>query len=582
MSANCKSCGKMMARPEDFSAGDINSQYCSNCTNADGSLKTLDEITLHIANQLIMSQGIDREAATKAARSILSAQLEWQNPLSKQDAKKLRKQKLILISTSVAVTAATIFGGWLIHNIKWPEKELFKEIKPVITTTKPGNVEVTQVSFPGNQYSVVIDENDSSINFSNGRYPYRFYPDEPEKGFSSLPFGKAGILTDNSYFIDSTTFIGSLKTNGSNKSLGLFYGKIWDNQNLFTSQIGKNAYSSECKGHVSNIGTKIINKMGVFSLYRPISYNLVFAGKYIAWIGEEPLSPGQYTGIVVLNTETDKTMLLALSSSNVRNLQTNGRAIFWEDYNNINEAGFQIKGFDLESMSLIETPINGENSLIDNNHLISCGEQYGYANRCIWRVVNEEIFFCDYDSYSRPENRVYNYKTKVMLHYNTESVLTLSEKFEQKSSFDNSKYYDHYSLGGMLTPAGNDAILWLTKDADGKYVFLIGKASEIYVAPTLITTNKSEGDYVDYVGTTIDWLVWKSRKLDRKNNGDVMDFELYATNIKTNQTFSIGKCNENFYSSFDDITVQNGIVAWSSITDKGDTDVFFARLPEDK
>lgn len=583
MSANCKSCGRIMTKPEDFYGGDVDNQYCSSCTTTDGSLKTLDEITLHIANQLIMSQGIDREAATKAAKSILSAQPQWKIVLSRQDNKRTRKQKMVLILTSVAITATTIFGGWFLFNVKWPEKELFKDIKPVVKTAKPGDVEVTQVSFPGNQSSIVIDKYDSSINFSNGRYPYRFFADNPEKGFSSLPFGNSEILPDNNYFFGSTAFIRSLqKTNGIDKSIGLFYGNICDSQNLFTSEIGENENSSECKGHISDMGSKIINKMGVFGPYRPIAYNLVFAGKYIAWIGEEPLSPGQYTGVVVLNTETDKTMQLDLGSSNVRNIQTDGKAIFWEDYNNINKAGFELKGFDLESMLFIDIPINGKNSLNDNNHFISGGEQHGYANRCIWRVVNGMIFVCDYDDYSKPNNYVYNYKTKMMLHYNTNTVLTISEKFERKSFFDNSKYYDHYSFGGMLTPIGNDVILWLTKDANGKYAFSIGKTPEFYATPTIIPTNKGEGDYVDYVGNTNNWIVWKSRKLDRESFLDDMHFVLYATNIATKETLSIGKCNENFYSSFDDISVENGIVAWSSITDSGDTDVFYAKLPEDK
>ncbi|MBP7733021.1 MAG: AraC family transcriptional regulator [Caldisericia bacterium] len=84
MSANCKSCGRIMTKPEDYSGGNLENQYCSSCTNADGSMKSLDEITLHIANQLIMSQGIDREAATKAARSILSVQPQWRKQTQKK------------------------------------------------------------------------------------------------------------------------------------------------------------------------------------------------------------------------------------------------------------------------------------------------------------------------------------------------------------------------------------------------------------------------------------------------------------------------------------------------------------------
>ena len=77
MATNCASCGWEMTRPEQFSMGNLNSIYCIECTNADGSLKTLDQVREIIAVDMVRSQRIDRGEAEKMAEELMLRLPAW-------------------------------------------------------------------------------------------------------------------------------------------------------------------------------------------------------------------------------------------------------------------------------------------------------------------------------------------------------------------------------------------------------------------------------------------------------------------------------------------------------------------------
>lgn len=78
MQKYCEACGMPMSKKEDFAGGDENSKFCLYCVNADGSVKTCEEI-FEGGVQFFMSKlGDDRKMAEKATRKNMNMQSYWQ------------------------------------------------------------------------------------------------------------------------------------------------------------------------------------------------------------------------------------------------------------------------------------------------------------------------------------------------------------------------------------------------------------------------------------------------------------------------------------------------------------------------
>ena len=73
----CMSCGMPMTEPEDFGGGNPENLYCVHCSNADGSLKSYDEVLAGMVNFMITFQNMDQKAAEKAAREHMAKMPAW-------------------------------------------------------------------------------------------------------------------------------------------------------------------------------------------------------------------------------------------------------------------------------------------------------------------------------------------------------------------------------------------------------------------------------------------------------------------------------------------------------------------------
>jgi uncharacterized glyoxalase superfamily protein PhnB len=73
----CLSCGMPLTKPEDFGGGNPENLYCVHCSNADGSLKSYDEVLAGMINFMMTFQNMDREAAEKAAREHMAKMPAW-------------------------------------------------------------------------------------------------------------------------------------------------------------------------------------------------------------------------------------------------------------------------------------------------------------------------------------------------------------------------------------------------------------------------------------------------------------------------------------------------------------------------
>ena len=78
MEKYCESCGMPLTKKEDFAGGDENAKFCLYCVNAEGSVKSCEEI-FDGGVQFFMSQiGGDRQMAEKITRKNMNRQAYWQ------------------------------------------------------------------------------------------------------------------------------------------------------------------------------------------------------------------------------------------------------------------------------------------------------------------------------------------------------------------------------------------------------------------------------------------------------------------------------------------------------------------------
>ena len=75
---NCLSCGMPMTKPEDFGGENPENIYCVHCANADGNLKSYDEVLRSMVNFMMMFQKMDQETAEKAIKALLAKMPAWE------------------------------------------------------------------------------------------------------------------------------------------------------------------------------------------------------------------------------------------------------------------------------------------------------------------------------------------------------------------------------------------------------------------------------------------------------------------------------------------------------------------------
>jgi len=78
MEKHCEACGMPLTKKEDFTQGDENSKFCLYCVNADGSVKSCDEIFEGGVGYFMSQLGGDRKMAEKVTRKNMNTQSYWQ------------------------------------------------------------------------------------------------------------------------------------------------------------------------------------------------------------------------------------------------------------------------------------------------------------------------------------------------------------------------------------------------------------------------------------------------------------------------------------------------------------------------
>lgn len=79
MQKKCQACGMPLEKKGDFAGGDETANFCCFCANADGSIKTCEEI-FEGGVQFFLSQlGGDRKMAEKITRKNMNSLPYWQD-----------------------------------------------------------------------------------------------------------------------------------------------------------------------------------------------------------------------------------------------------------------------------------------------------------------------------------------------------------------------------------------------------------------------------------------------------------------------------------------------------------------------
>jgi hypothetical protein len=74
----CLACGMPLVKKEDFALGDENSDFCLHCVNADGSVKSGEEIFNGGVEFFLGAIGGDRAMAEKITRKNMNSLPYWQ------------------------------------------------------------------------------------------------------------------------------------------------------------------------------------------------------------------------------------------------------------------------------------------------------------------------------------------------------------------------------------------------------------------------------------------------------------------------------------------------------------------------
>jgi hypothetical protein len=561
-----------MAKPEDYSDGNIDSQYCSSCTYSDGSLKSLDEITLHIANQLIMSQGIDREAATKAARSILSMQPEWKVKLGRQEHAKSKRNKILFASVvSLLVIALIASLTWKstqhfnrIYYWDMPEPTqlaLFADVKPVVTKQNHSGVDVTRVSFPESQFNIRIDKNDNSVYFQDYMHSqtgYRLYLREDRIN------GIKVSNEENRNFL----YIGSILEGNNHEKAKLFWARTDENNIWQLVESQKNI--DETATLADNVDP----------------FNVVICGKYLVWI-ESGDKQNSINTVKAFNTSTSKIFVVQSDAGFKDDLKTSDNFVYWSDYGNPNIAGFEILGFDFGKMALVRTGINsffeGERGE-KPKHLGSLGNQS-------YRKFISNIP----DSWSIAEDfiikDVVGEKSKVLMHNiktGASKIIDFGSDFYNPRKIINFDYSKNatktlVNTGMICSDSSHEQdshIAWLLHDYSSFTTKIASKkVDSLDKPPKIIDLQESFNFNTELLKISNNWLVWISYDGSKSQvSNPYFDYaRIFCTNLETGQQIELG--DYWLKSERINLEIQDNLIAWTGWTEDSDYDIFFTKLP---
>ena len=569
MSTNCRSCGKMMGKPEDFSGGNVDSQYCANCTNADGSLKSLDEITLNIANQLITSQGIDREAATKAARSILSVQPEWKKKIADHDQRPARRQKILLIGVSVALSIALVASltyigirnkktnvyGWDQESVT--DKKLFTDVKPVITKEDHDGATVTRVSFPNNQYNLKINKFGDQMYFYDRTHDnsgYKLYWKDGKVDGTDL--GQVG----NDFF-----FIGSADSTYGDK---IYYYLI------------NNSTSTGFDIYASAVLTKEwAQKIGHIALLDEV----VMCEKYLAWIQNQGDDPTQQQ-VYAFNPETWKKYLIDNNLSSKEKIRAGENTVYWLDDYETDKIGQFVKGYDFEKRRIVKTNVPGyTGDVVIVNGLSKIIEKFD-----VWGVLGDDVVSSD----SSNGFTIFDSKSSNIKNIKADNLSDLNEKNVIISNLGNNASSNEveYNLNDPTDFAtSQNCLVWLSKVNGKECVSWRPRPFQDSNKTTNIELHGYSYAYTDLLAISDDWLVWvaSTAKDEKQWNEQIEDSknelppknELYATNLKTGKQINLGVYDFSGVENISVTTDKYGLVAWTAWTDDAAYDIFYTKLP---
>jgi hypothetical protein len=75
----CIACGMPMKKASDYAMGDEAREYCRFCARPDGSMQSYEEKLEGLAEYIVRSQGIDREAAKKVSLRLMADLPAWRD-----------------------------------------------------------------------------------------------------------------------------------------------------------------------------------------------------------------------------------------------------------------------------------------------------------------------------------------------------------------------------------------------------------------------------------------------------------------------------------------------------------------------
>lgn len=73
----CIACGMPMREKSDYAMGDESRDYCKFCAREDGSMQSYDEKLAGMAEFIVRTQGLDKDAAVKSAKNIMAQLPAW-------------------------------------------------------------------------------------------------------------------------------------------------------------------------------------------------------------------------------------------------------------------------------------------------------------------------------------------------------------------------------------------------------------------------------------------------------------------------------------------------------------------------
>jgi len=83
MNKFCNACGMPLVKKEDFVGGDVDSNFCLYCANADGSVKSCEEIFEGGVRYFMSQLGGDRKIAERIVRKNMTQLKYWHGNESK-------------------------------------------------------------------------------------------------------------------------------------------------------------------------------------------------------------------------------------------------------------------------------------------------------------------------------------------------------------------------------------------------------------------------------------------------------------------------------------------------------------------